>query len=376
MDKICIEKKVLVISVFLLFVIISIVSFSNILLTNKTTQTQAFINQVAGGTEALPNEFPFFVALYQTGSTHPFCGGALIDEQYVLTAAHCLVGTTSDQIWVLIGPNRIDSSLEGVFISNVNKIILYKENFYLGNRNLLNKKNDDIALIKLTKKASNIPTISIPIFDYNQDGGVGPSDYARFPENKYINKVGIIMGFGDNLIYSINNSQKNRLIKGFPKIYAYPKKIPSLAFAYDDAIAESDKTKTTICPGDSGGPFIVKGEGDAYLLIGIASTGACHEKESNLAGQFTSVAYYGSWIQEKTGIRPESGTYISPYKTTLKNYPSQTSQLLTFCGNFKNQDDCYLNRNLCKSINCEDSFVCFPNTLKLDNACKTNDLES
>ena len=46
--------------------------------------------RVVGGSEAVPHEYPFMVALLMDGEN--FCGGSLIDQFHVLTAAHCTNG--------------------------------------------------------------------------------------------------------------------------------------------------------------------------------------------------------------------------------------------------------------------------------------------
>jgi len=44
--------------------------------------------RVIGGSDVSPHEFPFAVAMIMDDTN--FCGGSLIDESHVLTAAHCL----------------------------------------------------------------------------------------------------------------------------------------------------------------------------------------------------------------------------------------------------------------------------------------------
>lgn len=45
------------------------------------------MEEIYGGKETLPHEFPWNVAIYQDRTF--ICGGSLISKRHVLTAAHC-----------------------------------------------------------------------------------------------------------------------------------------------------------------------------------------------------------------------------------------------------------------------------------------------
>ena len=54
-----------------------------------------------------PSTFPWMVGLYILGinqnQNDSFCGGSLISDLQILTAAHCVVGKTTEDIGVIIG---------------------------------------------------------------------------------------------------------------------------------------------------------------------------------------------------------------------------------------------------------------------------------
>lgn len=48
--------------------------------------------RIIGGTVTKVNEYPWQVAIVKANKTQPFCGGALIDDEWIMTAAHCTQG--------------------------------------------------------------------------------------------------------------------------------------------------------------------------------------------------------------------------------------------------------------------------------------------
>ena len=66
-------------------------------------------SSIVGGSEASPYSLPWQVALVSSGGSSSFCGGTLISDRHVLTAAHC----TSGVFDVIVGEHTITSSSDG-----------------------------------------------------------------------------------------------------------------------------------------------------------------------------------------------------------------------------------------------------------------------
>lgn len=99
--------------------------------------------RIIGGDETNPGEFPWTASIKLNGQ--PICGGSLIDESWILTAAHCVVGYNPKNLTVRLGSYRIKDLSEPESVElPVNMFIIHKD--YSVPRPFSN----DIALLKLT----------------------------------------------------------------------------------------------------------------------------------------------------------------------------------------------------------------------------------
>ena len=62
--------------------------------------------KILHGQEAGVNEFPWVVGVSNLWSNRPFCGGVLLSDQYVLSAAHCLHDTLPASVKVSLGDHQ------------------------------------------------------------------------------------------------------------------------------------------------------------------------------------------------------------------------------------------------------------------------------
>lgn len=64
-------------------------------------------NRIVGGKETGGNEYPWMVGLYRDGRL--YCGGAVISNKHILTAAHCVHSFSRRDIKVYLGGHNIST---------------------------------------------------------------------------------------------------------------------------------------------------------------------------------------------------------------------------------------------------------------------------
>ena len=64
-------------------------TLENFLDCGKATKSGRGLN-VIGGNDADVNEYPWMVYLLEEGRARMHCGGSLLNQEWVMTAAHCI----------------------------------------------------------------------------------------------------------------------------------------------------------------------------------------------------------------------------------------------------------------------------------------------
>ena len=91
----------------LLVVFLSVAGFTEQVLypcnpsaTCGCSKNSASVTRIVGGEAAASNTWSWAVSLYIAGS---LCGGSILTDSWVITAAHCLSGNTASQVRVYAG---------------------------------------------------------------------------------------------------------------------------------------------------------------------------------------------------------------------------------------------------------------------------------
>ncbi|CAG9770113.1 unnamed protein product [Ceutorhynchus assimilis] len=238
---------------------------------NKDRTPSAISKRIIGGTEATAHEYPFQAALYvYVGGTIYFCGGSLINEEWILTAAHCV--ENSSHIIVFLGSHDLDQPKENSRKIFNSTIYIIHEGW---DEDLI---QNDIALVKLPQNVTldkYINTVSIAAGNDNFSG-----DTSR------------CLGWGRTIYGSLSNVL---LYVDAPVITnalcsSYREYTGIIA---DQHICASGVGTVGSCNGDSGGPLLING-----TQVGIVSFGYT-DCAAGYPSVYTRLTEFSDWLTDK-----------------------------------------------------------------------------
>lgn len=244
--------------------------------------------KIVGGSDAQKGAFPWQVMFWDY-KRRSFCGGALLNERWIITAAHCFSVTSRDPNNQPPPPEvrlgRYDQSLpdeETQFVTKIAEVRKHpgfnKETF-----------DNDIALVKLEDH--------VPFNDFIKPICLGPS-FEDFEEIFYKHrtlKLGHVTGWGQ---LKEGGPQPKFLQEIRVPIVPQASCRSSTSFNVSNNMFCAGYTQEIVgdaCKGDSGGPFVAVHE-DRWYLLGIVSWGeGCGR--SGKYGFYTKVINYLDWIK-------------------------------------------------------------------------------
>lgn len=234
--------------------------------------------RIVGGVVTEMNEYPWLVALSTAndGQNHPFCGGSVYNDLWVITAAHCTHGSSPSEIEVLY--NMWDwksSSATQIIQKSVVQIIEHPQ------YNTATLDND-IALIRVSSPVD----LSLP--------GIMPVCLPSSTDS-FTNQNAIVTGWGT---LSSGGDQPNKNHEVTVPIRTQSECIDSYGseFTTSTMICAGFPTGgSDSCQGDSGGPLTVD-VGGQHHLAGVVSWGyGC--ADAGYYGVYTNVPNYITFIK-------------------------------------------------------------------------------
>lgn len=272
----------------------------NILIIVSCKQVDTSLPIIGGENENIVDS-PWQVALYNK-KNNPLdglvCGGAIINEKWVITAAHCFFlkyksctrKYFEDSLNIFYGSDQL--VLQKGKVAEIESIFLFPDYETKGCKNI----SDDVALIKLKSPlelTDNFPKkITLP-------DTIDVQNLINQGETVKITGWGIT-----------ENNQKSSQLKSIniPLVThetcekLYSKNNPEGYKSSNMICAGLKNGGKDSCTGDSGGPMTLKNE-DNDVLIGIVSKGVgCAQPEKY--GIYTNVKEYLDWIKETINKNP------------------------------------------------------------------------
>ena len=207
------------------------------------------------------------------------CGGTLVGDTYVITAAHCTDGMRPNNLFVRLGETSLDTSYESYSKTiGVKKIIqhpAYDSSTFA----------NDISILQLKKKISlkdypNIKPACLPHANALFPGEAIVTGWGTVQSGghltSYLNEVGVTV-FADGNCGSMNSLMTEDMICA--------------------GLLEGGRDS---CQGDSGGPLVAAdpARNNSMSLIGIVSWGyGCAEADS--LGIYSEVSHFIDWLTEQ-----------------------------------------------------------------------------
>ena len=303
--------------------------------------------RIVGGTQ-VKSGFPAFTLWlrHQTvdNSWHfAGCGGALISNCHILTAAHCSEGDRQDlPHGVYIGaykPYTSDNNGMPFHFGTISETHVHPDFDGDGNKN-------DVAILVLDKCIDLADRTPMKVAD------------RSVMNNIQAGKDAVVMGFGalsedSEGVVEVLNSVTVPFIPPEDCRSYYGNKIKDGMICAGRSQGGKDS-----CQGDSGGPLVINPDDPSPTIIGTVSWGVgC--AQPNKPGVYTSVAHHYCFI-----------------KNIVCGHPG-TDQSIDLCNGYdpnRDDDDCAGNQSTCKAINqfCGSSLDCCGNLTchARDNICK------
>ncbi|KAG8515217.1 Transmembrane protease serine 11D, partial [Galemys pyrenaicus] len=233
--------------------------------------------RIIGGTKAEEGDWPWQVSL-QLRNAH-YCGGILISNIWILTAAHCFKSNSDPRQWTVTFGISTTFPKQRIKVKSIRVHNNYKSATH----------ENDIAVMQLERSVTftkNILRVCLPVATQN----ILPGSIAYvtgWGSRKY--GGGTVTELEQARVSIISNDACNA-----PTSY-------NGAILPGMLCAGVPQGGVDACQGDSGGPLVQEDSRRHWFLVGIVSWGYQCGLPDN-PGVYTRVTSYRDWITQQTGI--------------------------------------------------------------------------
>ncbi|XP_035267505.1 coagulation factor IXa [Anguilla anguilla] len=235
--------------------------------------------RIIGGYEVVQGEIPWQVALVDRPSQVVFCGGSILSEYWVITAAHCLVEGREKSLIVRVGEHNI---LHTDGLEQDHKVAEQRLHPHYNPR--MNLYNNDIALLRLETP--------IRFSDYALPICLGPKDFTE--SLVQAGSMATVSGWGRVRFQGAESPVLQKVEVPFVDRTECKDSSSDRISHYMFCAGYFEEEKDS-CQGDSGGPHANRYHG-TWFLTGIVSWGEECAREGKY-GVYTRVSHYYRWIR-------------------------------------------------------------------------------
>ncbi|KAJ8925924.1 hypothetical protein NQ315_009776 [Exocentrus adspersus] len=269
-------------------------------------------DRIYGGEEAGLTEFPWMALVEyerENGRRGFYCGGVLINNKYVLTAAHCVKGKDLPRSWKLVSvrlgeyntETDVDCVNDGFSTTCAPPPLNIPVEERIAHEDYVPEdinQYHDIALLRLgreVKFTGFVQPVCLPKSSFDQ-------------KKNFVGKKLTVSGWGktENKSESAVKLKLNVPVKSNDDC-AKTYKSANVALSRGQLCAGGEKGKDS-CRGDSGGPLMTQYADEngeiAWYSIGVVSFGPSPCGMELWPGVYTKVANYVPWIVSK--LRPRN----------------------------------------------------------------------
>ncbi|XP_066942638.1 trypsin-like [Macrobrachium rosenbergii] len=239
--------------------------------------------RIVGGVATRVHEYPWQVGLTNKNLKRPYCGGSIISDEWILTAAHCVRGVIVSNIIVVLGEHNWGTAADTSYTSRRTVVTSIIHPSYD-----TKTQNNDVALLQL----------STPI-TFTNDNKIAPVCLPT-KQNAYENVEAIVTGWGTTSSGGKQTFELNEVTIPTMSNNECRKSYGSYITGNMICAGLPEGGKDS-CQGDSGGPMVTGSDsaGKFMVQIGVVSWGyGC--AYSHYPGVYTRVTNYLSWISDRT----------------------------------------------------------------------------
>lgn len=239
----------------------------------------ATLTRIVGGEPAAASTWGWAVSIRNRYTGSHFCGGSIISDTHILTAAHCTIDSFASTLRVYAGTTSSSSSAGQVrSVSKITNHPSYSSSTY----------RNDIAILKLSSpldlNALGVDLVCLP--DGSTSGEYPPANIDL-----------VAVGWGVT-------SQGSNIVSPYLQQVTVQSVSSTSSYCRNSGVVDSSTQMCAgvmpaggkdTCQGDSGGPLLMFTSNNVWEQVGITSSGdGC--AQANRPGIYTRVSAYKSWI--------------------------------------------------------------------------------